>query len=566
MIAYQEKAQATTLWPEPMEKIWQVLVPERETVLRWKRRDIGLADRLFIGAIANLPRERRPWGAITWLAEVYLTSRETIYGIGRQARQAMLGSGHVESGPVVIELLPGSDGLRQGPQQVRVSDNRLKRTILSLVLPAGASLRAIEDCLTVSLDISRSVSYLSEFINEAGQRAGQILDNLDYSPLGEVILARDETYFNDLAFLVAVEPNSYVILGGQVERQCDSEVWGLSLALDQSRDGLCIVGLSEDAALFYDPSLKKAAQLLGTDFSVQTQKDVWHLQFKGAAVLRTLERQALGQLERAEKLAKASGDQDDKRVEDWLAAELKAEALLDLSAEFRFWYGCVCDSLELVDWRSGEIRDQSINQWLLQESIQALSSFEHPKIKDWLTYINNQSDQLFTYLDWFEVSFDIWLEQAHSKLSWADVTFFERLTARAWRLQRAVINGHLSFRKAAKQALALLEAIINDDPDLRSLAQNLMTILEQTIRTSCAAETINSIIKPYLRVKRSFQSRQTAQNWFNLFRLWFCMHPFKRSHKRQGLSPFQLAGIKVFTSEGEQTDDWMTALGYPAEA
>jgi len=44
------------------------------------------------------------------------------------------------------------------------------------------------------------------------------------------------------------------------------------------------------------------------------------------------------------------------------------------------------------------------------------------------------------------------------------------------------------------------------------------------------------------------------------------MHPFKRSHKRQGKSPFQLAGIKVYTREGEETDDWMAALGYPADA
>ena len=351
-----------------------------------------------------------------------------------------------------------------------------------------------------------------------------------------------------------------------MERQCDSEVWGVSLALDQSRDGLCIVGLSEDAALFYAPSLKEAAKLLTTDFSVQTQKDVWHLQFKGATVLRTLERQALQQLERAEKMATASGVQDDHRVDDWLTAELKAEALIDLSAEFRFWYGCVCDSLELVDWRSGEIRDRSINQWLLDETIQALSAFEHPKIKAWLTYINNQYKQLFTYLDWLEVGLDTWHQQAHSQLSSTDVTFFERLTARAWRLQRAVVNGHRSFHQAAEQALALLEAIINDHPTLRSLAQSLMTILEQTIRTSCAAETVNSIIKPYLRVKRSFQSRQTAQNWFNLFRLWFCMHPFKRSHKRQGKSPFQLAGIKVYTPEREETDDWMAALGYSADA
>ncbi len=92
MLEYQEIAKSTTLWPEPMELIWQVLGPETDLIPRWKRPDIGLPDRLFIGAVANLPRERRPWGAITWLAEVYLTSRETIYDIGRQVRQALLGT------------------------------------------------------------------------------------------------------------------------------------------------------------------------------------------------------------------------------------------------------------------------------------------------------------------------------------------------------------------------------------------------------------------------------------------------------------------------------------------
>ena len=226
MLAYQEIAKPTTLWPQPMELIWQVLGSEAALISRWKRPDIGLPDRLFIGAVVNLPRERRPWGAITWLAEVYLTSRETIYDIGRQVRQALLGTEAVAVQPMVIDLVPVPEVPAAEPI-IRVSHNRLQRTILSLLLPAGASLRAIQDCLSVSLDTSRSIGYLSEFINATGQRAGQILDSLDYSPLGEVILARDETYFNDLAFLVAVEPQSYVLLAGQVERQCDSEIWGL---------------------------------------------------------------------------------------------------------------------------------------------------------------------------------------------------------------------------------------------------------------------------------------------------------------------------------------------------
>ena len=140
--------------------------------------------------------------------------------------------------------------------------------------------------------------------------------------------------------------------------------------------------------------------------------------------------------------------------------------------------------------------------------------------------------------------------------------FFERTVARAWRLSRALVNGHRQFRSEAEFALDL----VADDEKLRALSDELLNILENVIRTSCAAETVNSVLKPYLRVKRSFQSRETAQNWFNLFRLWFCMHPFKRSHKRQGQSPVQLAGIRVSAPDGRETDDWLEALGYPADA
>jgi hypothetical protein len=108
---------------------------------------------------------------------------------------------------------------------ITVTENRLKRTILTLLLPGGVTLRPMQDCLTVALDAPRSPSFLSQFINKAGHRAGEILEGIDYSPLGDIILARDETYFDDLVFLIGVEPRTYVLLAGQVEESCDGETW-----------------------------------------------------------------------------------------------------------------------------------------------------------------------------------------------------------------------------------------------------------------------------------------------------------------------------------------------------
>jgi hypothetical protein len=568
MLLYQQTAAPAILWSEPMELIWQMQPVGWAAVSRWKRPDITLSDRAFIAAVVNLPRDQCPWGAITWLADVYQTSRQTLYTIGAQVSEALLFPGQRTGLQEVQGLLLPTPCLSEGPTII-VTDNRLKRTILTLLFPGGVPLRPMQDCLEVALDVTRSVGFLSQFINQAGRRAGEILDKVDFSPLGDIILARDETYFNDLVFLIGVDPRTYVLLAGQVEESCDGETWGLSLAFDQAREGLQIVGLAEDGAKFYPRSQREAAALLGADFSVPVQKDVWHTEDKAAQTVTDMERLALRKLAKAHKMGEdlTALPWDESAFDAWADVNEEAERLVEMSGDVRFWYGCVCDALEIVDWRSGEIRDREINQWLLGRTIQGLKQLAHPRVKKLVTHLEEQQDELLTFLDWLEVQIAPWRRKLARALSNVqEQVFFERTVARAWRLNRALVNGHRHFRASAEDALALVAELVADDEDLHGLAEELLTILENVIRTSCAAETVNSILKAYLRVKRSFQSRETAQNWFNLFRLWFCMHPFKRSHKRQGQSPFQLASIKVYTPDGRETDDWMEALGYPPDA
>jgi len=567
MLLYNQTAAPATLWLEPMEMIWQMLPGGWERDVAWKRPDITLPDRLFIGAVVNIPPERRPWGSITWLSEVYDTSRETIYTIGRRARAGLV-LPVAESLPPVASPVPVVAPDSSAEPTITVTDNRLKRTILTGLLPGGATLRATEDWLNVAFDQSRSVSFMSEFINEAGRRAGQILDQIDFSPLGEIIVARDETYFNGLAFLLSVEPGTHVIVSGHVEEHCDGETWGVSLAIDQQTRGLRIIGLAEDGARCYPKSLQQAAALLEAEFSVPVQKDVWHVLDKASQTVTDLERIALKRLRGAEKLyqALANAPWDDEGFEAWAKAEEAAEGLLEMSDQLRFWYGCLCDALEIVDWRSGEIRDRQINQWLLDETLKGLRQLDHPRVKKLVTRLENQYHELLTFLDWLEVQLLPWQRRlAQAFPDPQEGAFFQATVARAWRLNRALVNGHQQFRGPAAEAQALLTELVADDEKAHTLAEELLTILEGTIRTSCAAETINSILKPYLWVKRSFQSRETAQNFLNLFILWFNMHPFKRG-KRAGQSPFQWAGIKVYAPDGRETLDWLEALGYSADA
>ena len=50
---------ANVIWPDPIEPIWQLLPTYSQAMPNWKRPDLGLCDRLFIGAVMNSPKEQR---------------------------------------------------------------------------------------------------------------------------------------------------------------------------------------------------------------------------------------------------------------------------------------------------------------------------------------------------------------------------------------------------------------------------------------------------------------------------------------------------------------------------
>jgi hypothetical protein len=421
------------------------------------------------------------------------------------------------------------------------------------------------ESLQSALDTHRSEGWISELILEAGERAGRKLDQINLSALGQVVTARDELYFNGKAFLINVEPRHFVIVSGYVEEQCDSKTWGVALQLDHHTRGLQIIGLAEDGATLYPASVKEA------ELSLQIQKDVWHIEAKARQAVTDLERLALKAMQHADDLLrqiiKDEAEQDDIRLLEWDKADDEAERLLDLSAELRGLWGHLCDALEVVDWRSGEIRDRETNEWLLNEVLQQLRNLDHPRVRKLVKYLQKQQNEMLTFLDLLEIKLVPWQRQlAHHLPDESQRKFFQRTVARAWCLNRAVTNGHTAFRSQAQFATALMTELVADDPVALQLAEALLNILQGVVRTSCAAETINSILRSYLTVKRSFQSRQTAQAWLNLFCLWFNMHLLKRSKRRHGdqpMSPYQYAGVKVYTDDGHETLDWLEAIGYP---
>jgi len=211
LTVYSNSSLSTSvIWSDPIEPIWQVLPGGSQNLPGWKRADIGLSARLFIGAVLNIPKEQRPWGIVSWLADAFCTSRPTLYTIGKWTKAGLLPAPAL---PMITAGNAQEPSLSESKKTITVTPNRIKRTALTLMFPGGVSDRAAEVCLETALGDGRSPASLSALAHAAGKLAGDILQKVDHSVMGKVVQARDELFVGRDPILLMVEPRSLVITG-----------------------------------------------------------------------------------------------------------------------------------------------------------------------------------------------------------------------------------------------------------------------------------------------------------------------------------------------------------------
>jgi hypothetical protein len=542
MTLYLQNQQASVTWPEPFESTWQLLGGTCAHALAPKLPHLGLADILFMTTIMSLPRRQRPWGIATWMSDVFMLSRPGLYGLTNRVKQRLT--------PTTEPLtLPAPE---KQASTVAVTPTRLARTVLTASLPGKMAIRPLRQALNEAFDQTRSIGWINELLTAAGRKAGHTLRDIDTSPLGTVIAARDETFFQGSPLLLVIDPVSTAILFAQVTDDRKADTWGAALLIAQEQ-GVTIGGLVEDMARMYGKS-QEAAEL-----DVPVQKDVWHIERDGSQVLRDLERAAFRATKQVIKLEKQLLQAWDETLfdEKYVPAVMKEELCYDQHAAFAEWLSHFVDALELADWRSGEIRDRAINEWLLEETLTAMTAIDHPRVQKWVKTLRRHQSQLLTGLDWLTTALQPYREQLAQVVSDDRQESFIRMVARHWRLQQALINGHRSFRQQAQEAAVAFESLIANS-QRRQMAEKLLDLLNAACRTSSMMEGVNRLLKQFLHNHQAFRSPETLQLYLNLFVLWHNMRVFERG-KRQGKSPYQLAGIDP------GADDWLTLLGYPVE-
>lgn len=548
MELYPEAEAKSVCWASPIETIYQSLAGGRCRSLTPKLPHLTESDALFLGGLVRMPKESRPHGIITWASEAFHISRTSIYALGARLGTRLFGEPSTEraSNPCPSR----AEMLNQG-KVIVVTPERLNRTILRATFPGNTSIRPTQEVLEEALGESRSIGYISELRVEAGLKARQVLRQLDYSDIKYVQVGRDETFFLGAPVLMVIEPVSSAILLAEVCADRQSDTWGAALQIVQEQ-GMSIEGLIEDMARNYEKS-----QQLADLSDARVQKDTWHLMRDSAQLLTTLEKSAYRDMQKVvdleKRLNKEWSDTDYDAYLTIIAAEARAieqyDAYLSLHTH-------LCDALEMVDWRSGEIRDPVTAGWLLNAVIDAMAHCTDTRILSFRNTIRNHQAHLLTFLEWLDRDLlrwrnDLWFHLRNEE----DVIAFERIVAQHWWCQQKLFANRKQWRALANDVALMLENWTDHSDALASFASRLMALFDKAGRTNSVTESINGLLKSFLNSRQSFQSTDTMQAYLDLFVLWHNTRIFERG-KRQGRSPFQIAGVHT------DSNDWIDLLGY----
>jgi hypothetical protein len=527
---------------------------------QYQRPDVTVHDRLDIARRFLEPD--RPWGEVTSLEQEYGLSRRAIRDIAD--RMAALFEPRLP-GPVpcLKRVLPCgltlSPPVAEDKRRSREEEARIRnRLILTSVFPGGATMRPLEEILTEAPVEGRSAPTIWRFVNEAGVQARQILEQVDYAPvtLPLITVAIDETYFDGRPILFVVEPMSLALCGFHVPADNDrsSETWDPFLLVLQEDQHLDIFGGVGDAAKPYPGTFETILE-----HEKGFQEDIFHQQRDLQTLRRKLENSTYRAFGAEYKAARQWQKQETAEAQEKLgqaqAESLRQAEVHDAFAEYCSW---VTDAFEIVDLRSGEIRDREINEWLLDKAIAAMSHLDNPDVVKMSQRLDNHKKYLLLYLDWLETQLSPLRAELHTYLDEPDLEkAVLRAVARCWRLQHEVESmQRRTCRPSLKRAEQELALWIGDDSFLEQWSERVHTLLEWVQRASSAAENVNSIFKPLVSRKKHFDNADTNLNFVALFALWHNTRTFKEG-KRAGFSPFEILGIDL----GEK--DWRTLLGYP---
>ena len=410
-------------------------------MLEYRRKDLDLSTRIFLGVEMLYPAEVRGWGRASELAREYGISRSMLYEIKDRVQEALEGA-----------LKPKAVGRPVKKKLVHIDRASVRKAIAVMPMLTG-SVRSIQLGLELLFGVQRSVGHISQTLKAAGAAAERQNEGVcvPLPVLGEA----DEIFAGRQPCLTVVDGRSFLVLNLAAAESRDATHWGLTF-LDLAAQGVVFQDLAADGAHGIRAGLQDA------ELAVPLRPDLFHLLREGKRLANRLEKTAYKAVRTAEKAIRAEqeANQPIKRQGRPLKVELTAEEAIQKEIQAIANHHCL------------QVPQQA--QETLETAIVLIQTLPGKKLADFAQQLQDHLDELLAPLRWLHETLTPWCQRLPADLA-------------AWILA--------SWRNGIHQ----LETI---PTQWRKPALAIWEALALFHRSSSLAESLHSWLRPYLTIHR----------------------------------------------------------------
>ena len=455
------------------------------------RNSIPRSERIILGCKANSGEN------ISELARQHETNRQFVYD---------------QQGKVTELLESGFDARPQQTPSLALSREMLEKMVFGCMVICKGSTEDTQEFLEQVVGFHMATGKISNIINRIAENAKQFNQSI---PLGQIIAgAHDEIFQAGKPVLVGVDVHSTFIYLMKATDTRDATDWGVAL-LEKAENGLNLESSVNDGAT----GLKKG--VADAFDGINIQSDIFHAEHKVGLGISNLERAAYKAIRREydleRKWLKTCGKSKDKCYDDYLQAYVKAVKAVEIYDKANILYGWIRECFQIGGASYGE------RVYAMEYAVNELGGLEHSNayLKDGIKYLSEHQQGLLEFVD---------AAYKQMKLISEHTGASEDILHLMWEQKKHPIESP-QYNIMEVQIGTSLKG------NYEYIRKKFHEMMDKVVRASSIVECINSLIRPYLFLKRTVNDK-----FLDLLQFYFNTRKYKRSRRneRKGKSPLEL--------------------------
>jgi hypothetical protein len=455
--------------------------------------DINAEERNLIGCKALAG------ASVTVISQEHKINREFIYNQKKRISKVLEAEKHnVEASSVVLDK------------------HMIEKIIVGCMLICKASTEDTQRFLNWIFMVWVSIGKISNTINKAALKANEYNNTIDLSKIK--IGANDEIFQGHLPVLVGVDPQTTFTYLLEAADNRDSTTWGYNLLEKEKHQGLHLENTVNDGGTGLRKGIKDAYP------DVETQLDTFHTEYDFSKAVLAAERYAYKKIKEEEKLRKKClKGKKPENIEKYQTATIQTIESIAVYDNLSILHVWIMELLQI----GGYFYNERIELFkFIIEQIESLQK-KNAYLEKAMKFIKENTSEILQFVKKAET-----LMKRLSDEENIDETILKKM----WeQLRYSPESAEYNY----------FEAQISESLGTRyeEIHQKWDKIMVNVVRASSIVECINSLIRPYLFLKKAVPSKFLA-----LLQFYFNTRKYRRSRKpeRVGKSPIELLTGEIY--------------------